>query len=128
VVVEGAVRVGYVETVMPSVESGVEPLVHVHGAVEEVLPSVDDQDSDHKLQCWDTEVINHLGRSDLPISEGGRNCLFASEHHSLRELRVYATSQRARQHRMLSADVLSNANCIDSNKSKHAGDRPLRNP
>ena len=62
---------------------------------EEVLPCVDNQNGDNKLQCRDAEVVDDLGRSDLPASESGRNDLLTSVHHSLRELRVYAASQRA---------------------------------
>jgi len=53
VVVQSAVRVWDVESVVTGVESDIQPLVHVHSTMQEVLPCIDDNDGYHVLDGRD---------------------------------------------------------------------------
>ena len=82
VVVEGAERVRDEEAVMPDVEGEIEPAVHVHGSVEEVLPRVDEEGCEEKAEPGDEypvgEVRNQkrcLGRAAPRHASGGAKVL-----------------------------------------------------
>ena len=71
VVVEGAVGVGDVETVVAGVEGGVEVFVCVHEAVEEVLPGVDYEYCDGELEEGEENVVDAFGGEEFPGCESG---------------------------------------------------------
>lgn len=70
VVVKSTVGIRNVEAMVTRVESCVEPLVHVHGSVPEVLPCVDNEDGKRELQGRDTEPVDGLCKCKLPRGKG----------------------------------------------------------
>lgn len=73
-VVECAVCVGDVESVMARVEGGVEVAGGVHEAVEEVLPCIDYENRQGELKRWNDVVIENGGCGELPRCEYGDGC------------------------------------------------------
>ena len=71
VVVEGAVGVGDVQTVVAGVKGRVEVVRGVHEAVEEVLPCIEDDNCEAELKGGDEVMEDDLGGEELPRSEGG---------------------------------------------------------
>ena len=71
VVVEGAVGVRDVQTVVAGVEGCVEVAGGMHKAVEEVLPCVEDDDCEAELEEGDKVMEDRFGCEELPRSEGG---------------------------------------------------------
>ena len=87
VIVESAKSVGNVETVVPGVkgcfkiqscasigeeqngELTVEPSIHMHKAVEKVLPGVDNNDCEAELQCGNQIPVKRLSDKHLPGRE-----------------------------------------------------------
>ena len=64
-VIERAEGVGYVEPVVPGVEGPVEVRVCVHGAVDEVLPCVDEEGCEGVLECRDKDVVEEFGEGHV---------------------------------------------------------------
>ena len=56
-IIERSVGVRNVKTVVAAMKGGVEPLVHMHGAMEKVLPCVDDKDGNEILDSRDEVVV-----------------------------------------------------------------------
>ena len=94
VVVESTISVRDVKAVVTRVEGCVEPLVHVHGSVPEVLPCVDDKDGKGELQGRNTDPVDGLCECKLPRSK----CRDKVARSSLLIEVVDATLQDSREH------------------------------
>jgi len=103
VIVECAVGVGDVETVVSGVEGVVEVFVQVHGAVEEVLPGIYYADCGCELQGGDDEVVDRVAGLEFPGCEGWCKCRLAVEDRRCEETWVDAASYCRAESRVGSA-------------------------
>ena len=69
-IVESSISIRNVKPVMPAVDGCVQPFVHVHGAVDKVLPGIDDADCENKLKNRNDGEVDSLGSEQLPFREG----------------------------------------------------------
>lgn len=70
-VVKGPKGVGDVESMMSDVKGEVEPAVHVHGAVEEVLPRVDYEGGEGVAGEGDESPVEELGGEEDGLGGSG---------------------------------------------------------
>lgn len=118
VVVEGPVGVGDVETVMTRVESGVEPTVHVHQAMQEVLPGVENEDGDEELQSGDENVVDEAGDGQFPGGENGHVGVGLEEG-------IVAAGDGTSEQGVSGGHVLRDGGGVETNEGEHARDGAL---
>ncbi|KAI6750086.1 hypothetical protein HG531_007351 [Fusarium graminearum] len=102
------------------VESTVGPLVDVHQSVEEVLPSIDDGGADKVLNGGYHEVVNDLGKCDLPRRESRFRV-------RVNERRVVTTSDCPGQQGMGIEKTLGDGGSIEADETEESWESSLGN-
>jgi len=72
-VIERAESVGHIKSMMARVQGSVQPFVHVHRAMQEVLPSINDKDCNEELHSGNDERVDRFRGEKLPVLES-RSC------------------------------------------------------
>lgn len=121
VVVQSAISVRDVKTVVTRVESCVEPLVHVHGSVQEVLPCVDNEDSEGELQGGDSNPVDGLCKCELPRSKRRDKVTCGGLL-----VEIVATALQGSRESWMGNGVLGcNGASVETSKGEHSGDCSL---
>lgn len=120
VVVESTVGVRHIKTVVAGVEVSIQPLVDVHQSVEEVLPSIDDGGADKVLNGGYHEVVNDLGKCDLPRRESRFRV-------RVNERRVVTTSDCPGQQGMGIEKTLGDGGSIEADETEESWESSLGN-
>lgn len=96
----------------------VQPAVDMHQSVEEVLPSVENEDGNKVLQGWNEHVVDDLCNSKLPRSKGrGAAGGFRDG--------IVASSQSTSKERIGSRHALGDGRGIESDKTEQTGQPTL---
>lgn len=121
VIVESTVCIRYIETVVTGVEGCVEPLVHVHGSVPEVLPCVDNKDGECELHGGNEHPVDGLGKCELPRSKGWDDVT----RSSLLEEVVATTFQGGREDGVCNGLLAGHGVGVETGKCEKVGDGTL---
>lgn len=105
-----ACRRGEIRTVQPS--------VHVHQPVKEVLPGIENKDGDEELQRRHQDVVDGLCCHHLPLRKPRGDRLAAQEG-------IMTTSESAREKRMRRRHVLGNGRGVEAHDAQQSGHNTL---
>ena len=103
----------------------VQPPVHMHSTVKEVLPGIQEDNGDDELYGGDDNMIDGLGNEEFPRGKGRDNTPVGSGESGGEEW-VVATGQGTGKQRVGHGHVLGNGGGIETKKAKNGGQCPLR--
>jgi hypothetical protein len=102
-------------------------MIHVHRAVQPILPRIHNQNRNGKLHQRNDTPVNGLGRSNLPRRKRWRKDLFPVQNtHHLTQIRISSSSKDMSPRGI--APAPSQTDRINAHQPQHHRNRPLRQP
>lgn len=103
----------------------IQPFVHVHEAMQPILPCIDSQYTHQELQSGNTVPVNELGYQKFPRGKGRNNHLLAADDSSLQKVGILSAGESASKRRLRRRELGGKCCGIETNHCQTERDGAL---